>query len=159
VVRERCLEPPGEERTEASDECFHEFASRFKKVPAGRAVILEDKSPSESWERDELGYQSSILDGVENSGWEETGYTEQQADSAIRLRMVTLLPARFAFFKARIIAWHKVMVPYVYTSVKRKCYEDGKKLCEKIGHSCERKIVSFVALWGRAFLRIIHRAC
>lgn len=31
-------------------------------------------------------------------------------------------------------------------------------MCNKVGHSCERKEVSYVTLWGRGFFREIHRA-
>ena len=44
-------------------------------------------SPSETWERDTLGYQYSLLRGVEASGWMEQEHTATQVESVMRSRI------------------------------------------------------------------------
>lgn len=55
----------------------------------------------------------------------------------------------------------KSIIPYLYVSVKRKCYRGPKtrrRTRVKVDHSCTRKIVSFVAMYGRKRNKRFHRA-
>ena len=53
-------------------------------------------------------------------------------------------------------------LPYVYGSVKAKCYKTDElgttKTCKKLGHSCLRGFVSFVHMPGKKYYRFACRA-
>ena len=51
-----------------------------------------------------------------------------------------------------------LLVPYVYGTMKSKCWHAGVKVCKKTGHSCVRKIVSYFAWPAKHVWRSAHRA-
>ena len=69
--------------------------------------------------------------------------------------MFTLVPAvvqKFLFLRK-----YKSFLPDYYGTVKAKCFQNGKKTCSKVGHSCLRKVVLFAAWPFRKRWRVIHR--
>ena len=67
------------------------------------------------------------------------------------------------------MTWSGGFLPYYYCTVKLECYggteahsgSDGRHkthTCEKEGHSCMRKVVSYFHIYGRRQNRIFHRA-
>ncbi|CAK0802605.1 unnamed protein product [Prorocentrum cordatum] len=52
---------------------------------------------------------------------------------------------------------YRTVLPYYYATIKSKCFVSGAKVCEKVAHSCVRKIVSCAAWPRRRRWRFLHR--
>ena len=50
------------------------------------------------------------------------------------------------------------LLPYMYVTIKQKCWSGNMRVCTKEGHSCVRKIVSYSMWPARASWKSIHRA-
>ena len=53
---------------------------------------------------------------------------------------------------------YRCVLPYTYGTFKAKCFRDGLHTCQKAGHSCMRKIVSFAGWPSRRRWRFVHKA-
>ena len=53
---------------------------------------------------------------------------------------------------------YRCVLPYTYGTFKAKCFRDGLHTCQRAGHSCMRKIVSFAGWPSRRRWRFVHKA-
>ncbi len=127
--------------------------------------VPEDKSPSETWRLPAYQYQYLLLKDLRDSEWElAEGVTTEVAEEAIREHLRRNFPPRWAWLKKRLPDWKRPCLPYVYGTLKGKCWcsatdtSEGKKVCEKIGHKCLRKIVSNCSVYAKKIGRKVHRA-
>ena len=115
-----------------------------------RAVVPDDKNKRSAWILPKLAYQVLCLAFVCLSNtWTFVKYSRAYANSLLLQRMKDTLGAPLS---ARLGLHDGVWVlPYVYTTLKSKCFYDGCKVgrcCQKLAHSCVRKICSY-AKWPK----------
>lgn len=130
-------------------------------------LIPEDKSPAETWRWPRRVYLVRLWREVTSAGWRYLpGASPEDAHAVIRDFLIDTLPAKFKYFQTTIRHWKRNMTPYVYLSVKLKCWRPsavgtsgGSRCPEFDTHSCFRKICSFIMFFNRRFMRKVHRAC
>ena len=90
-----------------------------------------------------------------SSAWCAVDMSVEEAQAWCVALLTAFVPARlrrqFGVVPGR---W---FLPYCYNSMKPKCFSNGRRSCEKPGHSCMRRIVSYVK-WpaGRALTFILQ---
>ena len=73
------------------------------------------------------------------------------------MQIVTVLLGDELAKKLRISA-STDLLPYMYVTIKQKCWSGNLRICSKQGHSCVRKIVSYSMWPARSTWKSIHRA-
>lgn len=130
------------------DPLHSRYVHSFPPLPRDKLLVVEVKDPSSAWACSVMGYLArSVLfmgcDGV----WRRTGVAVPEAGR----RMAALFSHPNVMQQRRpptAAAWTEG-VPCVYTSVKSKCWENGRRICQRGGHCCVRRISS----WYRFPLR------
>lgn len=90
-----------------------------------RVIAPEDKSPHESFILTARQYTFFAVASVLQTGWQLLPEVSPEcADAFVRDNMISNLPAKFEHLAPRIRKWGKSLVPYVYLSIKRKCFHD-----------------------------------
>ena len=88
--------------------------------------------------------------------WRLTRLTCEQADSWCWSVLDCLLNDRLKAFLG--FGRYARVLPYCYGTIKSKCFQHAQWTCEKLRHSCFRKVVS-CAMWPmRKRWRYVHRA-
>ena len=131
-------------------------------------ITVQDKDPSVLWMSSVWGYAARLKHQLEHSNgrWEFSALSTEEVIKMYQKLHDSALNPRIRAFKTPININN---VPYIYGTVKRKCWSDGpsrprdgvfedRKICKKDGHSCFRQIVSFIALPSRPVFRRISRA-
>lgn len=152
--------PPATRPVETPTAKHAEFCCQFDLSKPNSVFLVEDKSPAESWEWQRDTYLWALLEETNKAKWEcIPGVTPEDADLALKNFIADSLPERFRFMSKQVRAWPKNIVPYLYGSVKLKCWfpDGGGRRCEKPAHSCYRRIISYFRLWRRKYWRRIHR--
>ena len=122
-------------------ESYRAFSAPILQTPETHMVVIDDKSPLDSWIMSKVGLAHRIRKELEMGAWEQKEFSVDEAELGTRVAMVEALPHRFAFLSDRIWKWKKSITPTVYISVKSKCWTTGPKKCKKAGLACFRKIV------------------
>lgn len=158
TVRDQCVPPP-------RDILIPEPTSKFLQhlsVPKESVLIPEDKSPAESWCWGRKPYIARLWREVMNAGWRYLpGATPGGAHEVIRDFLIREIPEKFKFQTTRIRHWKKCFCPYIYLSIKLKCWSPlgGTRCKDYVKHACMRKTYSFIQFFNRRWLRKVHRAC
>jgi hypothetical protein len=139
-------------RTEASYTAY----TRDMSVEPGLVLVPDDKEKKVFWKMPIDTYMVLLFHfAIISTAWEMVALSVGDAHAWCREVMFTLVPAvvqKFLFLRK-----YKSFLPYYYGTVKAKCFQNGKKTCSKVGHSCLRKVVSFAAWPFRKRWRVIHR--
>ena len=151
VYKHTCMAWPQEKRN---------VHSQFVMPCSHEVLVVEDKDPAAAWLIPIRDYCLSILHLLEKevAKWELT--TLSIADAWQFKKSAFDMVWRAGFGPAR---GHEVTLdslPYLYATIKAKCFRSGCRVCSRDAHSCMRKIVSYACLeknW-RALFRRVSRA-
>ena len=131
--------------------CFNEHGI------ADPAIIPDDKNNKYAWVLPKLAYVLLLASfALCTPSWRITSLTEDLANAWIISMLMRVLGAPLAS-KLGVRAASSVL-PYCYVTIKSKCWSNGVRVCRKNGHSCVRKIVSYVKWPRRPLWRSVHRA-
>ena len=163
-VAQLLQDEPAEPRLVCSSRCIADhvgFAEVLAEVSANPSltITVEDKDPSRLWVQETRFMMWRWLAMIIPSPrWKIFGFRMADVVSFYRSVVNVVLPRNIA----RNMIFTEFNVPYIYPTVKSKCYGtcNGRtcKICPKPLHSCFRNICSFVKFPGRRHLRYVSRA-
>ena len=143
----------------------HDFESRASSGPTGTCFTVEDKDPNTLWRVNSLYQLARWLQMLSHAPdrWRVVDTTIAAVLSWYRLLYDFTIPKSM---RARGEgALNQGHIPYVYSTVKLKCWDGGPTVpsggrhrCCKPQHSCFRNICSFVRLPSRVLYRSLSRA-
>ena len=141
--------------------CFHYLDRRmhdsFVQPSLNEVLVAEDKDPSAAWLIPKRDYCLSIIFLLEKeaSKWE---LTELSLEDAWQFKKTCFDSVACAGFGPR---WRPDVMPgslpYMYATVKAKCFVTGRRICQNEAHSCLRKIVSYSLMersWRNLFRKV-----
>ena len=141
-----------------SDEFAH-YTADMTAPAAGEALVVEDKDNATLWRQDAECYvfRLDALMHDDSKHWQPTGLSPEAALEGMRSTFdwASKHCSIPRFSRSR---WFKAGLPYVFGSVKSKCYKTFSRTCVKPAHSCYRKIVSWFWHPGKQWLRRCNRA-
>ncbi|CAE7300227.1 unnamed protein product [Symbiodinium sp. CCMP2456] len=129
--------------------------------PRGHVVCPDDKVRQFRWVMPYTAYFLLIAWFVSVSQtWTTSSMSTDEANSWCRAMLLALVPP---LLHARMgITRRGWFLPYMYGTVKAKCFgsgpDAGKHVCNKPGHSCLRRIVSYATWKARRSWRAAGRA-
>eukprot|EP00435_Cladocopium_sp_Y103_P037765 s963_g10.t1 len=91
-----------------------------------------------------------------SSAWCAVSMTVAEAQAWCAALLAVFVPERLR--RQFGIMPGKWFLPYCYNSIKPKCFAHGRRCCQKEGHSCMRRIVSYVKWPARRLWRQAGRA-
>eukprot|EP00974_Lingulodinium_polyedra_P041610 3997190-Lingulodinium_polyedra.AAC.1 len=107
-------------------------------------IALDDKNKRWCWQTPETTYSAALYGFIANSPvWQFTSRSPAAAQSALQRELSAGIPAALRFkFGLR---GKPRLLPEMYVTYKSKCIDsEGRGLqCNKMSHSCVRKVVSF----------------
>lgn len=87
--------------------------------------------------------------------WKACSFSVQEANLIVALILLRIIPPRL--HKWLQLDSDVMWLPYVYMTVKSKCYGPTGRVCQKLWHSCCRKIISYCRWPARKNWRLIGR--
>lgn len=131
----------------------------FSQFSAGKQEVIcpDDKMKQYKWIVPKKTYFLMMAFFVcVSSAWCAVDMSVEEAQAWCVALLTAFVPARlrrqFGVVPGR---W---FLPYCYNSMKPKCFSNGRRSCEKPGHSCMRRIVSYVKWPARRMWRQAGRA-
>ena len=120
--------------------------------------VPDDKDKARMWKVDLTCYHALLLCyTVCSATWTLSSLMPHDATLLIQLVLRTLVP--YCLHDWLGVGLPCAWVPYMYVTIKSKCYSTGARLCTRIGHSCCRKIVAYCKWPFRQRWRLVSRAC
>ena len=139
---------------------YNEYAAQYDKQ--GHVWVPEYKSPKETWRLPKQVYQGIVLVAVATAQWTlALGVSPKTCEYAMRGYLADHAIPRLRRSIGALMRAKEAITPYLYCSFKLKCWAGegpSRRTCTKPGHSCTRKIVSFIHLPGRRLNKRFHRA-
>ena len=144
---------------QATTKQYLEYTKQMRYFLKHRAVVPDDKEKASAWCLPAAAYQLlCILFVLVSDTWSFVEYSRQQANQILIVRVSSILGATLC---CRLgISTHSHLLPYVYCSIKSKCFWAGHKaqrICQQLRHSCARKICSYWKWPRRHLWRKVHR--
>ncbi|CAK0845917.1 unnamed protein product [Prorocentrum cordatum] len=139
-----------------SQSLYDQYTSDMHVRP-DEALVPDDKFKKYMWLLPCIAYQWLILSfAISAPAWRLTCLDWASANDWCWSVLDELLTPSVKAF----VCFHRYarVVPYMYGTVKSKCFRGGVRVCTRAGHSCLRKVVSFAAWPMRRRWRYIHRA-
>ena len=149
-----------------------EYVQQLVPPAPGEVLVQEDKDTAAAWRMPAHVYLhwTVYLLVADSRHWRLADCSVQEVSAFFRHLHRALLPRRFVYLAAPH-RWMRFRLNYMYMNLKAKCFEHGKgRVCQKPGHSCFRKVVSWrshpavdfyrwvvrgvqtlVTAWGRGF--------
>ena len=135
-------------------------AAKFQK-PRGHVICPDDKARQYKWWLPVRAYFLMMAWFVNTSAtWFATDLDPETANAWCTQLLLSFIP--HSLHRQMGIRAHHWYLPYVYTSLKAKCFGTGDaaghRTCQKPGHSCVRRIVSYSTWRARRAWRAVGRA-
>lgn len=135
-------------------DCQH---SHFVRPAVHQALVAEDKDPAAAWLMPLADYCRCLVHLLEREvdKWELTSLSVRETWEFKRQCFQLIVDEGFG--PKRNTHVQPDTLPYLYATVKAKCFISGHRTCVNPLHSCMRKIVSYALLessWKRLFRRI-----
>ena len=135
---------------------FSKIDSGFVAPEAGQVLVAEDKDPAAAWLLPKLTYQRCMVHLLEREShrWETTRLTPEQAWSFKVACFHEVEKAGFGPLRPGVT---QNSLPYMYCTIKAKCFQTGLRTCCDPTHSCFRKIVSYAGMekaWRNLFRKV-----
>ena len=137
---------------------FEAYTVDMRPAGVGEALVLEDKDTATLWRQDADCYTFRVHTLLEDDHvhWQRTNLSPGAALQAMRATFDwasqhSTLP-RYPSKR-----WLRAGIPYLYGTVKSKCYNSFCHVCTKPAHSCYRKIVSWFWHPAKRWLRHCNR--
>ena len=139
-----------------SVESYRAYTSDMHRCP-GQALVPDDKLKKYMWLLPaklycQLVWYFALLAPT----WFRCYLSVQEANAWCLWVLDSLLSVRMKAFVR--FSRYKFILPYVYGTLKAKCFSDGARSCKKFGHSCIRKVVSCARWPCRTRWRFVHKA-
>ncbi|CAK0879782.1 unnamed protein product [Prorocentrum cordatum] len=148
-----------EQKRDSDRRAYRKYTQPMRSIPDGHVVTRDDKQKRWCWHMPEPHYIATLIVYIVTSPhWHLTSRQPAEVSLLIAGILKAFVPARL---HARFRLHDEVQwLPYLYTTLKSKCYGSvGEgRFCEKEGHSCARKIVSYVKWPARQSWRGVSRA-
>ena len=139
--------------------CYHgSFEPAHLPVPGEHSLIyIEAKDRAAGWLCTQDAYLWRTLHFVQLDGTWQRAHVS--ASVAGRFLEILFEPVVAAGLMRRLPTsrW-AAGLPTLYSSIKAKCWGDGCRTCERDGHSCVRRISSWIRFPARPLLRRVGRA-
>ena len=140
----------------ASMQQYQDFSADFL-GHADNAIVPDDKRKKFAWILNRSSYLFLMCSFAwMASTWTHHNMSPAEANAWLCKLLLALLGDELAK-KLRITA-DTDLLPYMYITIKQKCWSGNMRVCKKEGHSCVRKIVSYSMWPARATWKSIHRA-
>ena len=125
---------------------------------SGYRQVQDDKAKKCCWVVSKETFVANLYGYVANStSWAFSYMSPSTANKRIQTNLEVFVPTRL--HKALHISPRTWRLPYVFNTIKGKCFQAGEgKVCDRPGHSCCRKVVSFSAWPAKNTWRSISRA-
>lgn len=133
------------------------YVQELRPARHGEVLVIEDKDVAAAWRCGLLEYRLRTRHYLEADGvWRRSPLTPLQAGRYLE-KLFRGLAARGLTPRCSAEQWARG-VPSLYSTVKAKCWEDGRHSCERHAHCCVRRICSWARLPARALLRRVGKA-
>ncbi len=143
----------------AGDSEFSAYAACLSPPAAGEVLVQEDKDKAAAWRMPAhvcIHWVVHLL-AADRRHWRRVDCSVQEVCALYRHLHSRILPARFRYMAAPH-RWAGFGLNYLYMNLKAKCFEHGRgRTCQKPGHSCLRKVVSWRAHPAVDFYRWVAR--
>ena len=129
----------------AGDSELSAYAACLAPPAEGEVLVQEDKDKSAAWRMPVQVYVHWMvyLLVADATHWRRVDCTVREVSEFYRHLHRLVLPARFRYMAAPH-RWARFGLNYMYMNLKAKCFEHGRgRVCQKNGHSCLRKVVSW----------------
>ena len=131
--------------------------SQFVKPSVQQTLVAEDKDPAAAWLMPTNDYCRCLVHLLEREvdKWELTSLSVEEVWEFKRQCFQLVVDEGFGPKRNKHVLPNTL--PYLYATVKAKCFISGKRTCVHPSHSCMRKIVSYALLeasWKRLFRKI-----
>ena len=121
------------------------------------AAVPDDKNRKAGWKMPVASYILLCISfAFAATSWEHTVLREDEANNWLYCLLLNILGSWLA--KRLRVSKASSLLPYVYVTVKNKCWTSAVRTCKKPLHSCVRKVVSYAAWPAKRTWRSIHRA-
>ena len=114
-------------------------------VPEGFAAVQEDKDKSSCWTMPAHVYCKlfALMVNQDTYHWVRVHVLPEEVVEQYRQQHVSKLPPYMTHFGSHS-RWKNWRLPYMYVNVKSKCFDSGVgRICNKLGHACCRRVVSW----------------
>ena len=161
TVLGRMVSASGQEVAPSSQ--YEKYASKLANVTSGHVLVQEDKDKHAAWSMPIQLYEKWCFwmfrqDAVH---WLPVSGTVVDICEDYRKLHVSLLPTHLQRFASRQ-RWRSFQLPYAYCTLKAKCFSTDafttRHVCQKVGHSCFRRIISWHSHPARHVYRGAGRA-
>lgn len=126
-------------------------------IPEGTAVVPDDKAKKVAWKMPVASYLLLCMSFASASvTWERCTVSQAEANQWLCMFVMSVLGVKLA--KRLHISKSSFLLPYVYVTIKEKCWRQAQRVCSKPLHSCVRKVVSYANWQRKRVWRSIHRA-
>ena len=147
-------------RNQLSQREYSEYTKDMSFSAKHLAVVPDDKERKHAWYLTPGAYQLlCILFVLTAKTWCFLSTSCAHANNLVVRRVLHMLgPGLSTRLGISPCTW---LLPYVYCTIKSKCFLSGCKsvrICKEIGHSCARKICSYVKWPRRIVWKRIHRS-
>lgn len=113
----------------------------------GVSIVPDDKNKKHAWRMPTHVYHTLLAFFVLfSSNWAMTGISADTANNLCLDAILAMVPQHLlGFLGLKQGVW---LIPFVYATIKSKCFSSTGRRCMKHGHSCVRKVISF-ATWPK----------
>ncbi len=122
----------------------------------GVSIVPDDKNKKHAWRMPTYVYHALLAFFVLfSSNWTMTGISADTANKLCLDAILALVPQHLlGFLGLKQGVW---LIPFVYATIKSKCFSSTGRRCMKHGHSCVRKVISFATWPKKTCWRMISR--
>lgn len=133
------------------------YVWQFSRVGDHSVPCIEDKDPAAGCLADRWAYGARSLHFIlQDKAWHRTDLSLD--DAAVCLAAVWSHPSVSSFVgRCGPESWLQG-IPALYTTIKSKCWADSGRSCQKEGHSCVRRVCTWLHFPVRGALRRIGKA-
>ena len=123
----------------------------------GMVRVADDKDKNRMWLIQRTTYSVLLYCyAVCCQTWAFTRMSKSVAEETVLLGLRSLVPVHLQLWLGVRVAG--AWLPYVYMTIKSKCYCTSRRICVKFMHSCCRKIIAYCRWPRRKNWRLLSRA-
>ena len=122
----------------------------------GVSIVPDDKNKKHAWRMPTHVYHTLLAFFVLfSSNWAMTGISADAANNLCLDAILAMVPQHLlGFLGLKQGVW---LIPFVYATIKSKCFSSTGRRCMKHGHSCVRKVISFATWPKKTCWRMVSR--
>ena len=153
----RCVKVP------PVDPLFVKYVAGMDDDLQDRVLVPDDKGKSMAWWVSRQQYCQSVFNLFydDKKNWTQSALNESQTVQACRSLHVQVAEGLKMKVSSKN-AWKSGCLPYSYGTIKAKCFDQSEnaqgRVCTKVGHVCQRRIISWIRHPARSFFQSAGRA-